>query len=443
MSTRLFFRLEGPLNPTRSVPFDGDLLIGGGPECALVLPHATVAARHARITGSADRLLLAGLGPATTVRRAGHVFVVRSGIPFPLVVGDVIGLGEVRFQLLPEPAEADRGNTRMFAGQREPVPEAPPTPAGPPQAAPEGRRRPGGATRIVDPRTLAPDAPAERTPILAVPTPRRAPDAPPERMSRPTEPAPRSSRALELRSEAPRPAERAPGPAPVRPTHRPVDPRLSQAVRPAEPPSVAPRPVELRPAAALRPASAARAPDRRPPPDPLEDGPTGFFSRQAIQAPSVAPALAPPAIDPHAEECLVLQAEIDGLEAAVERLGGAAQEQRRRAEHKAALEAELGPLRRSLQDTERLLATANGELAAHQREATELERRCRTLETGLAELKRRKTIVETLRDEALRRLREAEQARDATWQDVWSLEYEQLRLDGLIENLEIALGLKR
>lgn len=464
MSNFLYFRIEGPLSPTRQVPFEGDLVLGGGPECGLVLPHATVAARHARITGTRERLVLTSLGPPTTVRRGGSVFVVRAGIPFPLLVGDQIGVGEVRIQLMPFPeAEVPRaGGTRMVDRQKVERPERVdrgerPERVDVPAEAPAGRR-PRGVTRVVDVRTAEPRAPERRPPEVRaeplIPEPRPEPRVPeprseqriPEPRPEPRIPEPR----LETRAE--------PRPEPRRPTERPAPREV-----PPEPPREPPR----RASVALRPQPSAR------PADPLEDGPTAFFSRASLRAPTEVPRsieerpreapssaprpgavrpveaveprpLAPPPLEQGAQAArdrLALEQEVAELEAAFEARGGRVREQRRRGEQRAAIEAALQAQQRPLQDAERALAAARVELAGHEHELATHERRCRELEAQLARLKARREGAEARRDESVRRLREAEQARDTTWQDVWSMEHDQLRLEGLIDNLELALGL--
>jgi chromosome segregation ATPase len=118
------------------------------------------------------------------------------------------------------------------------------------------------------------------------------------------------------------------------------------------------------------------------------------------------------------------------LEAAFEARGGrgarAAPPERAASGRRGGLQAQQRPL----QDAERALAAARVELAGHEHELATHERRCRELEAQLARLKARREGAEARRDESVRRLREAEQARDTTWQDVWSMEHDQLRLEG-------------
>lgn len=411
---RLYLRVEGPLATTLDVGGD-EIWIGARGECQLALPDPSVRPRHARIALVAGRTLLYALPDAqSAVRRTGTVFVVRPGYPFPLMAGDVIQIGDQRVRVMPGRAPRAAAPRPEPAGRRGATRVIDPRLLGEADEAPVVERpvtgRPAGATRLADPRLLRPAGRESAPAPAAIPVP--PPSDPPGPILIP----------------------RVSVPPPSRPAAPPPPPTVMSRP-PAELVPVVVRPLPRRPTGPIAPAARPQALD------PLDDLPTGEFSRAALQA-AAARAAAEEAT-PEAVRRAALEAEVAGLAARVAEGGGAEAERRRREEQREAVRLEVAEARRRALAAERELASVLAEQAERDGEVSGGDRRLRELEVLVAAARTRRRDAEEARDATLAALREAEAGRDLAQQEVWTREYDVQRLKSQIENLEIALGLDR
>ncbi|MEZ4467687.1 MAG: hypothetical protein R3F43_25405 [bacterium] len=302
---------------------------------------------------------------------------------------------------------------------------------------PDGRR---GATQVIDPRLLGADEPA---PVVERPSMRPAGST---RVADPRQlrPTGRDSSAAPPASIPVPPPSDPPGPiliprvsAPPRAPAPPPPPPTVMSRPPAELVPVKVRPLPRRPTEAPRSTESARP--RAP--DPLDDLPTGEFSRAALQA-AAARAAAEEATPANVRRA-ALEAEIAGLAVRVAGDAGGEAERRRREEQRAALRIEVAEARRRALEAERELGVVLAEQAEREGEVSGGDRRLRELEVLVSAARERRRESEAERDRSLAALREAESGRDAAQQEVWTREYDVQRLRGQIENLEIALGLDR